>query len=487
MQRMQIRRRTLATALLVCMLPSCAAKPEGRLDAGLEMPNPGMPDFESRSAISTLSEGAALSTDSKPLNSTRAGRALTLEDAVRKALSWHPSIDEAVGRLNQSKDQIEVARSGYRPKIRAGINSNYERGSGYDGEFRPQFSASVSQMIFDFGKVDSEVATGIAGTELSRAQLLLAVDNLIRDTTNAVIETQRNRALLAVAHEQVAGVESITGLVRQRSEQGASTRSDEVQAQARLQAAQARVLELQAQLNRWEAALANLTGSNGRIALRSDAPTWLTNACDISEPDWSQVPAMLEAEAQRRRAEAQLALSNAQIFPTLSLEANATQDIDGTLLGHSGRRSSEQSDYTIGLNLSGSLYDGGATRARSSAASHALKAADAAREKIRSETHRSMAEARSQAGSMKLLLTSLSARGKIMNETRDLYRKQYIDLGTKTLLDLLNAEQELNAARFDEVNTTYDLRRLSTDCLFNAGVLRKSFGLTGTTLRGVPL
>jgi adhesin transport system outer membrane protein len=456
-------------------------------ELGLTLNTPEKADFVSAYASSALSEKDAPLTSAKQPASTRARGALTLEDAVRKALSWHPSVDEAVSRLNQSKDQIEVARSGYRPKIRAGISSNYERGYGSDSGIQPQLSASASQMIFDFGKVDSEVQAGIAGTEISRAQLLLAVDNLIQDTASAVIETQRYRALLAVAHEQVAGVEAITSLVSQRSQKGASTRSDEVQAQARLQAAQARVLELQGQLSRWEATLASLTGANGRIALRSDAPAWLTKACEVQEPDWSQVPGMLEADAQRKKAEAQLALNKAQIFPTLSLEASTRQDIDGSLLGRSDRLSSERSDYTIGLNLSGNLYDGGATSARSSAASHALSAADAAREKIRSETRRSMAEARSQAGSMKLLLTSLSSRGEMMSETRDLYRQQYLDLGTRTLLDLLNAEQELYASRFDEVNTTYDLRRLGMDCLFNAGMLRKSFGLTGTTVRGVSL
>ena len=54
-------------------------------------------------------------------------------------------------------------------------------------------------------------------------------------------------------------------------------------------------------------------------------------------------------------------------------------------------------------------------------------------------------------------------------------------------LDILNAEQELQQARFDAVNTTHDLRRLAIECLYYSGRARDDFGLTGTSIRGVTL
>jgi adhesin transport system outer membrane protein len=60
-------------------------------------------------------------------------------------------------------------------------------------------------------------------------------------------------------------------------------------------------------------------------------------------------------------------------------------------------------------------------------------------------------------------------------------------MGTRTLVDLLNAEQELQQVRLDLVNTRHDLRRLNVDCLFNAGEEREAFRLTGLVVEGVRL
>ena len=98
-----------------------------------------------------------------------------------------------------------------------------------------------------------------------------------------------------------------------------------------------------------------------------------------------------------------------------------------------------------------------------------------------------MAEAQQQIAGLTELLGTLSERQENMIETGKLYRLQYLDMGTRTLVDLLNAEQELQQARFDGVNTTHDLRRLEIDCLYYSGRARDDFKLTGTTIRGVTL
>lgn len=74
-----------------------------------------------------------------------------------------------------------------------------------------------------------------------------------------------------------------------------------------------------------------------------------------------------------------------------------------------------------------------------------------------------------------------------MRETGKLYRLQYLQMGTKTLVDLLNAEQELHQVRFDRANTRHDLRRLRIDCLVSSGNAREAFGLSGTAIGGTVL
>ncbi|MPN36585.1 hypothetical protein SDC9_184094 [bioreactor metagenome] len=61
--------------------------------------------------------------------------------------------------------------------------------------------------------------------------------------------------------------------------------------------------------------------------------------------------------------------------------------------------------------------------------------------------------------------------------TRDLYREQYLQLGTRSLLDLLNAEQEYHSARFELVDSSHDLQRLAVECWYQSGRLADEFAL----------
>src|SRR5690606_39911793 len=191
-------RTLLGTALAGLLLSSCATAAPAFQQTSLA------PTSAPQNSIET-GEGEAASAGQQatahvapaPAN----GSPLTLEQAVHTALAWHPSIDEAVGRVNQHTAEIDVARAGYYPKVRGGIDSSYQSADG--GSWLPRLNVSVSQMIYDFGKVSSSVEARTAGANVSRTELLLGVDVLIRDTANAVIEIQRYRALLNVAQEQL--------------------------------------------------------------------------------------------------------------------------------------------------------------------------------------------------------------------------------------------------------------------------------------------
>ncbi|PYE23895.1 adhesin transport system outer membrane protein [Rhizobium sp. PP-CC-3A-592] len=402
---------------------------------------------------------------------------ITIEDAVWRAIAWSPAITQAAGLLGESHEEINVAKAGYYPKIGGGLSSALVTSGSRTTE--PAMNISVSQMVYDFGKVANTVEARTAGSEVSHARMLQAVDQVIRDTSQAMVEVQRNTDLLHVARQQLAGVQAIAGLVTQRTDSGAATRSDKVQAAARVQAAEATVLEVSSALGRWESALASLLGVEGRLALAKDTSDIWKNACDSGMPNWNTLPGVLEADAGRRQAVAERDLTRSEIYPTLSLKADGSYALAGT------PSDTRNPDFSIGFNLSGNFSQGGAAASRSKAAGFAVAAAEAARETAKYEAGRALSEARAQISGLKQLATSLSSRSAMMIETRDLYREQYLQLGTRTLLDLLNAEEELHTARFDAVNTNYDLRRLATDCLFNSGGLRDAFGLSGKPLRGV--
>lgn len=402
---------------------------------------------------------------------------ITIDAAAREAVAWYPSIDEAKARLDERGELVDVAKAGYLPQINGGIETGYNNLN--QSRWRPRASLSVSQMLYDFGKVRGTVDSARAGTAIGKAQLLLSVDSLIRDTSYAVIELQRSMALRTIALEQLESVGSIRALVQRRFEEGAATKADMLQVEARVQAAQATIEEIETEGQRWQTALAHLLGRDAAPAISPEVPDGFMQYCTFRDPDWSSIPAIQEVEAQRDQAMAELKRSRAENLPTVSLGAGGSADLNDPF--------GDREDFNFGINISTSIFNGGANRARTRSADHALGAATAAGARIRNQVSRTLREAQSQVSSLGRVLDTLSFRETSMRETGMLYRMQYLELGTKTLVDLLNAEQELHQVRFDRMNTQQDLRRLQIDCMVNAGSAREAFGLAGTSVRGITL
>lgn len=398
-----------------------------------------------------------------------AGTALDMRGAVETALSWHPGIRNAVATLEQSGEYVDVARAGYFPQVSAGVGSEFARRdiAGYDSRRLHRFTVTVSQMLYDFGKVSSAVESAQAQRLAEQGRVLLAIDDVARDTALAWIEVERAQALLEIAAQQTRGVESIAGLVRERHRMGASPLSDEAQARAREEAAQAFELDTSAQLQRWRDQLQLLTGLQA-VPQASGAPVAaLEGACRA--PATAQPPAVLVAQAEQRAADADARNARAQTLPTLSLDGSASRGLD--------QRSREYGPYdaSLMLNVSAPLYQGGGLQARRRAALRASDAASAAVEAARLGAAQSLQDARQRAAGQVARTQLLGARVQSIEQTRDLYRQQYFDLGTRSLLDLLNAEQEFHLARQDAANNRYDLERAQVDCLHADGRLHDVF------------
>lgn len=401
--------------------------------------------------------------------------ALTLEQAIARAVSWHPSIDEAIARYNQDAEQINVARSGYFPSVTGGLSMDYT--SSGTGDWAPKLDLSLSQMIFDFGKVESAVEAATAATRAGRARVLLGVDSLILQTGQTALQIQRHKELLAVARSHVASVSEIRDLVQERTDRGANSQSDIVQANVRVQAAEAMAIEIEGALGRARLELASLIGSEGAVDIIGEVPRRLAASCDRRDINWAAVPAVMQADAQWEEAMAQFDRAQAEAFPTLSLQAGTSANLYD--IGNA------PPDFRIGLSLSGSLYDGGARGASANAAGHAVRAANMAVQTARLEVENTIVQARQMSATYAALIESMTYRNALLQIAAELSRHQYFDLGTKTLMDVLDAERELHQALFESVNSSYDRYNLQFDCIYNTGAARATFNLEGMVVKGV--
>lgn len=105
--------------------------------------------------------------------SAGAGAALTFGAAIEAAVETHSAIQKAVGQAEQAEEGIDAARAGYYPQPSAGVSTRASNGqiSGYSDKQVRQASLTVTQMLYDFGKVEGAVgeAQGLAGAARARA------------------------------------------------------------------------------------------------------------------------------------------------------------------------------------------------------------------------------------------------------------------------------------------------------------------------------
>ncbi|MGP9677631.1 TolC family protein [Halomonas sp. AOP27-A1-41] len=402
---------------------------------------------------------------------------LTLQEAVQRAVEWYPSVTESLGRLYEQNEQVAVARSGYFPQVNAGISSEYRTSSNQREE---ALNITASQLLYDFGKVSNDVKAELFGMERDQARVLLAIDELARETSQTVIEIQRYETLLEIADAQVAGITDIQALAAQRAEMGASTQSDQIQAQSRLEAAIATRLQLASQLSVSRSNLQRLAGVSTPVSVVQALPNEVLHACTNASNQFYNVPEVMVADAQQNEAKALIERRKADLYPTVSLEAGYNQFINPN-------QSGDDDGASLRVNLTSSLYRGGATRAQRRSADYALQAIEASKDNVLIRLQQSIQDAQELTRSAQSRIDVLDARASSITRTQELYRQQYLSLGTRSLLDLLNAEGEIHQSRFDQENARYDMYAVQMDCLYASSGFRSLFEISDDVVQGVSL
>lgn len=401
--------------------------------------------------------------------------------AVRIAAGRYPTIAAAVASLRQQGDLVDAARAGYRPRLTAEV-SNGNQGDNYgNGQVA---TLGFTQTLWDFGKTGSAVAQARAGQQRGQAGVLQAIDDVVQSTVAALIEVHREQQLEQVVQAQIAALQKVLDITEMRAQAGAATRSDPIQARSRVQAAQAHLLDVESQLKQWRSRLVTFTGPAVPETV-ADAPQ-ATFARDADATDTDRLAAVLGAKAQRAQAEAALKNARASRWPTLELDASQNKR-----LGPAGNRYERiygRDTYTsVLVALRGSLYQGGAASAQARASASALAAADAQVDTARLQAQDDLSRYRKQVRGLQGRIEVLQQRVDSITETRELYWDQYLSLGTRNVLDLLNAEQEIGQASEDLENARHDLLAAQLGQIVSAGLARDAFGLDGNTVQGVEI
>ncbi|HCQ7753458.1 TPA: TolC family protein [Citrobacter sedlakii] len=393
---------------------------------------------------------------------------------IHDAVMYHPSIRSEIATLDAAGFNIDVAAAGYLPTLSAGVTSGRQQdeASGHIA------TVGLSQMLYDFGKTGSTVDEATAKYIEQKSGVLEQIDDIVRKTALTLNEAHRYRQLLDIAEQHVLAVNDVWQLTQLRAEAGASSSIDPIQADARVKEAQAGAHNAAIKLQQQEEQLAFLLGYR-QPAQAIPSPAEVFTRALPTDVDASLNPTLLKAQAGLAVAQAGLRNAKAQNYPTVSLEMNSNR-----YLGDISHYQSHDHYNNVYVSVSGKLYQGGALQAQQNASASALAAAKTNIEKVRLSIADEQRGYLTRIDGLQRNIEILSGRLETIIRTRELYKMQYLSLGTRNVLDLLNAEQEISRSQQDLINARHDLWSAAIGYLASSGLARRYFGLENSSLGG---
>ncbi|MFJ4068812.1 TolC family outer membrane protein [Pseudomonas sp. NPDC089996] len=375
-------------------------------------------------------------------------QAQTLPEAMQKALEVHPEIQAGVNARTAADYQLRAAKGGYLPKV--DLTAGYGRegtdspstGNRWETLNRGESAINLRQMVFDGFATSNEVGRQQA-TVNSRAYSLLGTSERTGlEVAQVYLDVLTRREMVRLAQDNLSNHERVLDQIKLRTSRGVGRYADLDQAEARL--AQARNNLITEQTNLADANT-NYLSVVGQMPdeLSAPAPFMDLLPANLDEARHQLVensPILRSAEADIAAAEKQYETAKSTFYPRFDAELGRTADnnIDG-VQGHNN-------EWQAMLRMNFNLYNGGSNKADLESKSYlANQALD-----IRNNALRQLNE---ELGLAWNALENANAQVPIAQQyvdhsirVRSAYQQQFT-LGERTLLDLLDSENETFTAQ----------------------------------------
>lgn len=413
---------------------------------------------------------AALATALVAAGAGAAG-ATTLVEAVDTALATNPRVARADALTRAAGRDVREARGGYFPEIgvAGGIgaeDSNIKQLSVTDQEAgtltRREFALTLRQMLFDGFETANEVARRTALLDAAEHNAVDVRESIAFQTVQVFLDVIQSRELVRLAEANVEAHRKTLDNVRAKVDRGVGQRADLQQAEARLALARSVLTARQGRLREAMSNYERVVGEPpGDLVAPRREPSGLTGAGTIDDTALQQRiadyiaeaieehPAMRQARAELAAAEEAIDVARSAYWPRVDLEG--TLNRSANLSGVEGVRNSD----TLMLVGRFNLFRGGSDKAREQAAIERRFAAEEALADTRRAIEENVAIALKARATSEARIAYLEAHVNASEETLKAYQAQF-ELGRRTLLDTLNAENELFTARSNLASGIYD-------------------------------
>jgi outer membrane protein, adhesin transport system len=408
-----------------------------------------------------------------------------LKDAAQQAVLSNPEVLARWHALEATKSERDAAFGGFLPRVDVTAGTGRDR---YDDPTLPSSinrhsnSVTLTQLLFDGFATYNDVKRLDHATLVRLFELYDASEAITLEVVRAYLDVLRYRTLVQMAEENYVRHRSVFEQIQRKAAAGVGRRVDLEQAAGRLALSEANLLTDTANLHDVGARFQRLVGVPPPkdlplpTGLNKDMPADIRAAMDMAV---ARNPALLAAVENVRAADRAASTRNAAFQPRLDLRLRSEHG--SNLSGVRGDTDSNSAEVVLNWNLFNGLSD----RARVRQFAEQLNVAHDQRDRACRDMRQTLLIALNDTVKLTEQLSYLDQHQLAIEKARDAYRMQF-DIGQRTLLDVLDTENELFSARRAYANAEHDREIAFARVHASMGNLFATLGLSRNAIEDLP-
>ncbi|MFO1033115.1 MAG: TolC family outer membrane protein [Hyphomicrobiales bacterium] len=392
----------------------------------------------------------------------------SFKQALLNAYRSNPTLQGDRARQRGTDELVPAAKSGWRPTITAQgtISRNFsDTNPGSSSVSHPKnLTIQLNQPLFRGFKTVEGVAQAKETVEAGRQGLLATEQNVLLGAVEAYMNVVRDRRILELRNQNVVNLQRQASAAQARFNAGEVTRTDVSQARARVSGAKSLVATAQASLadssSRYAAIIGNKPGklSNAPVA---NMPKSLEASLSCAR---SINPNILAAMHTPLAQEHGVEVTKGDLLPQASLQATASLTADPANGIETSRSAEISGVVTVPIYEAGRTY-AAVRQAKQIESQRRIEVIGATRGVVQGVT-----SAWYFVSAARQAISSAKAQVSASLEALNGVRQEYL-VGSRSTIDVLNAEQEMINSRISLVVAEHDLVVASYQLLAAVGKL----------------
>ena len=389
-------------------------------------------------------------------------RADTMEAALLRAYQNNPQLNAQRALVRSIDESVPQALSGYRPKVAAtasgGVQYIDQLNSGSTGrrhDVGPDAPHAVgitaTQPLFNGNQTANRTRSAESQVLGAREGLRLMEQTVLLAAATVYMDYLRDAAILEVQRSNTRVLKETLKQTRDRYSVGLVTPTDVAQSEAQLAAGETQELTAEANLNTTRANFRRIIGNEpSQLAPASPVDRYLPKTQrDAIEMALVENPNVTSAMYGIDVSFLNVRINEGALFPTLSLQANVQQAWQQTL--------TQQRQFTASAaaQVNVPIYQGGTEYSLIRQSKETLAQQRFNLEQVRDQARADLVSAWGQLVASKSQVASSQSQIEA-SELALLGTRKEAEVGQRTTLDVLNAQQAVVNARLALVNAQHD-------------------------------